>query len=190
MELGYEDFPEDGTRVRASLLPFDGDRYSRAQKLFRIGSITAACVGALAIVGLLSSPATKAAPESVDAKVSSVSTLAAEAPVKLAAPATSRFTTTSLATTEGKGSKESAVFDKDGRFVMEDFDRAKPMASFLPGVGGKWGVPMWAFYVNRGQGMATFGVENKDGGIALFQTAEKTYQVRGRGRGRARVRIP
>jgi len=50
-------------------------------------------------------------------------------------------------------------------------------ASFLPGVGGKWGVPMWAFYVNRGQGMATFGVENKDGGIALFQTAEKTYQV-------------
>jgi len=63
-------------------------------------------------------------------------------------------------------------------------------ASFLPGVGGKWGVPMWAFYVNRGQGMATFGVENKDGGIALFQTAEKTYQVRGRGRGRARVRIP
>merc|ERR1719421_1999143 len=60
---------------------------------------------------------------------------------------------------------------------MEDFDRAKPMASFLPGVGGKWGVPMWAFYVNRGQGMATFGVENKDGGIALFQTAEKTYQV-------------
>ena len=27
------------------------------------------------------------------------------------------------------------------------------------------------------KGMATFGVENKDGGIALFQTAEKTYQV-------------
>ena len=50
-------------------------------------------------------------------------------------------------------------------------------ASFLPGVGGKWGVPMWAFYVNRGQGMATFGVETKDGGISLFQTAEKTYQV-------------
>ena len=70
MELGYEDFPEEGTRVRASLLPFDGDRYSRAQKLFRVGSITAACVGALAIVGLLSSPATKAAPEWVDATVS------------------------------------------------------------------------------------------------------------------------
>ena len=50
-------------------------------------------------------------------------------------------------------------------------------ASFLPGVGGKWGVPMWAFYVTRGQGMATFGVETKDGGISLFQTAEKTYQV-------------
>jgi len=116
MELGYEDFPEEGTRVRASLLPFDGDRYSRAQKLFRVGSITAACVGALAIVGLLSSPATKAAPEWVDATVSvspnpnlnpnpnpnpnpnqmSVSSLASTAS---AAPATSRPSTTSLATT-------------------------------------------------------------------------------------------
>ena len=51
------------------------------------------------------------------------------------------------------------------------------MASFLPGVGGLWGVPMWAFYVNRGQGMATFGIENKEGGLLLFQTAEKSYQA-------------
>uniref|UniRef100_A0A7S0PZ02 Cellobiose phosphorylase n=1 Tax=Coccolithus braarudii TaxID=221442 RepID=A0A7S0PZ02_9EUKA len=51
------------------------------------------------------------------------------------------------------------------------------MASFLPGVGGLWGIPMWSFYVNRGQGMATFGIENKEGGLLLFQTAEKAYQV-------------
>ena len=37
--------------------------------------------------------------------------------------------------------------------------------------------------------MATFGVENKDGGIALFQTAEKTYQVRARVKVRVRVRV-
>jgi len=100
MELGYEDFPEDGTRVRASLLPFDGDRFSRAQKLFRIGSITAACVGALAVVGLLSSPATKVAPEWADAKVSSVGDLGASA--ASAALAMSRHTMNTVAKTESK----------------------------------------------------------------------------------------
>ena len=34
----------------------------------------------------------------------------------------------------------------------------------------------WAFYVNRGQGMTAFGVQNKDGAIAKFNTAEKAYQ--------------
>lgn len=60
---------------------------------------------------------------------------------------------------------------------MRNFDLQRPMSSFLPGVGGLWGLPMWLFYVNRGQGVATFGVENKDGGIMMFQTAEKAYQV-------------
>ena len=113
MELGYEDFPEEGTRVRASLLPFDGDRFSRAQKLFRIGSITAACVGALAIVGLLSSPATKVAPEWADAKVSSVGDLGASAS---AASAMSRHTTTSLAKTES-AKTESKISSGTGRLL-------------------------------------------------------------------------
>jgi hypothetical protein len=115
MELGYEDFPEDGTRVRASLLPFDGDRFSRAQKLFRIGSVTAACVGALAIVGLLSSPANKAAPEWVDAKV--------EAPT---APAVSRHTTTSLAKTESK------ISSGTGRLLTRGFTSVAAGQSGLP----------------------------------------------------------
>ena len=74
--------------------------------------------------------------------------------------------------------KDDTIFDAAGRYIMTSaVDRAKPMASFLPGVGGLWGVPMWAFYVNRGQGMATFGIENKEGGLLLFQTAEKSYQA-------------
>ena len=59
-------------------------------------------------------------------------------------------------------------FDSDGRFVLRDFDARKPFASFLPGIGGEWGVPMWAFYVNRGQGVAAFGVENKDGEVGIY----------------------
>jgi len=71
----------------------------------------------------------------------------------------------------------SETFDSTGRFIMRSFDLWKPMSSFLAGVGGLWGVPMWSFYVNRGQGIATFGVQNKDQGILMFQTAEKAYQA-------------
>jgi hypothetical protein len=70
----------------------------------------------------------------------------------------------------------NASFDKLGRYVMTNYDRLKPMANFLAGVGGLWGVPMWLFYVNRGQGVQSFGIANKDGGIAAFETAEKAYQ--------------
>jgi hypothetical protein len=72
---------------------------------------------------------------------------------------------------------ESAMFDSFGRFIMHDYDDLKPMSNFLAGVAGLWGVPMWAFYVNRGQGITSFGVQNKDGMIAKFQTAEKAYQL-------------
>jgi hypothetical protein len=36
---------------------------------------------------------------------------------------------------------------------------------------------MWTFYVNRGQGIAAFGVQNKDGAIMKFSTAEKAYLI-------------
>lgn len=70
----------------------------------------------------------------------------------------------------------SANFDSNGRYILENYDSLKPMANFLCGIGGLWGVPMWAFYVNRGQGITSFGINNKDGAIAKFNTAEKAYQ--------------
>mgnify|MGYP003387531961 CR=1 FL=1 len=39
-------------------------------------------------------------------------------------------------------------FDSLGRYVMHNFDDAKPMSDFLPALGGIWGYPMWAFYVS------------------------------------------
>ena len=68
-------------------------------------------------------------------------------------------------------------FDEHGRYRMKDFDTAKPMSNFLPGIGGLWGVPMWAFYVNRGQGIASFGMQNKDGPIMKFDTANLAYST-------------
>lgn len=61
-------------------------------------------------------------------------------------------------------------------FIIEDYDRQKPFASFLPGVSGTDGIPMWVYYNNRGQGIAGFGVENKDGSILDFVPANQSYR--------------
>jgi len=68
-------------------------------------------------------------------------------------------------------------FDTQGRFILPTFDQARPFSSFLPGIAGRMGVPMWVFYVNRGQGIASFGVESKDNAILEFQAANKAYQI-------------
>ena len=59
----------------------------------------------------------------------------------------------------------------DGTFVIDDYHRAKPFSSFLPGVAGLWGVPMWLYTVNRGQGVACFGTEDKDHALMQFESA-------------------
>ncbi|WP_172203458.1 hypothetical protein [Niveibacterium sp. COAC-50] len=63
------------------------------------------------------------------------------------------------------------------RFRIEGYHRAKPFASFFPGIAGVMGVPLWAFYVNRGQGVSSFGVQDKDGAIVEFQPANKAYRL-------------
>lgn len=65
----------------------------------------------------------------------------------------------------------------DGRFVIEDYNRAKPFSNFFPGIAGLWGIPMWVFYVNRGQGIASFGIEAKNKAIMEFQPANKSYRL-------------
>lgn len=64
----------------------------------------------------------------------------------------------------------------DQKFFIEDYDEQKPFASFLPGVAGLHGIPMWVYYTNRGQGIAGFGVENKDGSIFDFVPANVAYK--------------
>ncbi len=69
------------------------------------------------------------------------------------------------------------AFDERGRFVIRDYAGRCPFASFLPGIAGPLGIPLWAFYVNRGQAIASFGVENKDNPIMEFEPANKAYQT-------------
>lgn len=67
-------------------------------------------------------------------------------------------------------------FDEQGRFVITDYAHTPAFASFLPGIAGPMGIPMWVFYVNRGQGIASFGVESKNTPIMEYQPANKAYQ--------------
>lgn len=69
-----------------------------------------------------------------------------------------------------------ALFDNQNRYVLEDFDAKSTFTSFLPGVAGYFGKPVWAFYVNRGQAVATFGTESRDYPILEFNPANKAYQ--------------
>ena len=68
------------------------------------------------------------------------------------------------------------LFDEHGRFVLEDYDSKPAFSSFLPAVAGLYGKPVWAYYVNRGQGMATFGTVSKEYPILEFNAANKAYQ--------------
>ncbi|HLF18129.1 MAG TPA: hypothetical protein VI749_04450 [Candidatus Omnitrophota bacterium] len=64
-----------------------------------------------------------------------------------------------------------------GAFTIEDYNHSKTFSNFFPGVAGLWGIPMWAFYVNRGQCIASFGIEDKDKAILEFQPANKAYRL-------------
>lgn len=62
-------------------------------------------------------------------------------------------------------------------FVYSDYQRAPAFCGFLPGVAGIHGVPLWAFYVNRGQAIVSFGVGSKDGSIARYHSAVDAYRA-------------
>lgn len=59
---------------------------------------------------------------------------------------------------------------------MKDYGRKSTFASFLPGIAGIKGIPMWCYYVNRGQAVCSFGIENKDRSIMEFSPAHVAYQ--------------
>ena len=59
---------------------------------------------------------------------------------------------------------------------MKDYGRKSVFSGFLPGIAGECGIPMWCFYVNRGQGVVSFGIEDKEHAIMEFYPAHVAYQ--------------
>jgi hypothetical protein len=76
-------------------------------------------------------------------------------------------------------SMKSAYYINGDEFVVENYNKAKPFASFLPAIAGLYGKPMWVYYVNRGQCIASMGVDNKDHAVMEFQPANKAYRQTG-----------
>ncbi|MDD2680326.1 MAG: cellobiose phosphorylase [Candidatus Omnitrophica bacterium] len=64
-----------------------------------------------------------------------------------------------------------------GEFVIENYNYSKPFSNFFPGIAGRYGIPMWTFYVNRGQAISSFGVKDKDHAILEFLPANKAWQL-------------
>ena len=59
---------------------------------------------------------------------------------------------------------------------IKDFSHAKKFASFLPMIAGEDGKPLWLFYVNEGQCIASFGVNDKETPLLPFYSATLSYQ--------------
>lgn len=72
------------------------------------------------------------------------------------------------------------MIDAKGRFVIENYGRKPAFASFLPGISGICGIPLWCYYVNRGQCISCFGSEDKDHSIMEFVPAHQAYLHTGR----------
>ncbi|HRY78697.1 MAG TPA: hypothetical protein P5154_08035, partial [Candidatus Izemoplasmatales bacterium] len=60
-------------------------------------------------------------------------------------------------------------------YTVRDYQKQKPFSSFLSGIAGIGGIPLWSFFVNRGQLMAGFGVRDKNGAIMEFFPANNAY---------------
>lgn len=69
------------------------------------------------------------------------------------------------------------MFDEKGRYILENYNQKSTFSSFLPGISGKLGIPIWSFYVNRGQGITSFGVQDKNHLIMEFFPAHQAYQL-------------
>lgn len=65
----------------------------------------------------------------------------------------------------------------NGGFIIKNYNLSNSFASFLPGIAGTYGIPMWVFYVNRGQCISSLGVDGKDKAIVEFFSANRAYQL-------------
>lgn len=62
-------------------------------------------------------------------------------------------------------------------YQQKSYALKKPFSSFLSGVAGIQGIPMWVYYVNKGQLIASFGLRDKNGAMLEFVPANQAYEL-------------
>lgn len=72
--------------------------------------------------------------------------------------------------------KEKYYIDNDGFYVINNYDKKSPFSSFLSAVSGVEGIPIWSFYVNRGQALSGLGIGDKNNSIMEFFPANEAYK--------------
>ncbi|MDD4352579.1 MAG: cellobiose phosphorylase [Candidatus Gracilibacteria bacterium] len=82
-----------------------------------------------------------------------------------------------MATAKKASPRAKYYLSDNGDFVIENYNLSKPLANFFPGIAGKYGIPMWAFFVNRGQAISCFGTKDKDHAYLEFFPANKAWQM-------------
>lgn len=73
--------------------------------------------------------------------------------------------------------KPEYKLNENDQFVIENYNQAKAFSSFYPGIAGKNGIPLWLFYVNRGQCICSMGMQDKENPIMEFLPANWAYQL-------------
>jgi len=58
--------------------------------------------------------------------------------------------------------------EADGSYRIDNYDKIPSFASFLPGIAGADGVPIWCMYVNRAQAVVSFGLSSKNQALPSF----------------------
>ncbi len=72
---------------------------------------------------------------------------------------------------------QSDYIDDKGYYIIENYDKKPSFASFLSGIAGVEGIPMWSYYVNRGQALSSMGIRDKDNCIMEFFPANEAYKM-------------
>ncbi|MCM1057878.1 MAG: cellobiose phosphorylase [Firmicutes bacterium] len=62
------------------------------------------------------------------------------------------------------------------KFIIENYTEVPAFSSFLPGLSGVKGIPVWSFYTNRGQGINSFGIHHKGNAMMEFNPANTAYE--------------
>ena len=68
------------------------------------------------------------------------------------------------------------MLDEKQNYIIDNYHKKSLFSSFLPGISGEHGIPLWCYYVNRGQAISCFGIQDKDHAMMEFYPAHQAYE--------------